>query len=217
MRRAAMKEYEEIIRQKGLPSVGQTVRSKKYGTIWRIMKKWEVWQNINPDPQTGEPRMIPAIYLSYWRIQEGVPPGVGRMRGYTYTLYDNTFEAKWEIVPNHLHPKGGLEGNKGVAEVRELPITHHRGSVNSEKNESETYYKDQEGSLTIGKVIELHLTKKAIYRAAEKEMNRMYRLSGGGADPIIDDASREMFERGEIDEVRWNDWTTYCITVLNKI
>jgi len=69
----------------------------------------------------------------------------------------------------------------------------------------------------MGKVIELRLTKKAIYRAAINEMNKMYRLSAGGADPIIDEASREMFERGEIDEVRWNDWTTYCIRVLNKI
>jgi hypothetical protein len=68
--------------------------------------------------------------------------------------------------------------------------------------------------MTMGKVIELRLTKKAIYRAAVKEMNQMYRLSGGGTDPIIDDASREMFERGEIDEVRWKDWTTYRATVL---
>ena len=69
----------------------------------------------------------------------------------------------------------------------------------------------------MGKVIELRLTKKAIYRAAEKEMKNLYRLSGGGSDPIIDDASREMFERGEIDEVRWRDWGTYCVMVLNKI
>jgi hypothetical protein len=212
-----MKEYEEIIQQKGLPEVGQTVCSKKYGTLWRVMKKWEVWQNINPDPKTGEPRMIPAIYLSYWRIQAGVTPGVGRMMGYIYTLYDNTFEANWEIVHNHIHPKGWLEGNKGVAGVRELPITPHRDAVNSEKNERETYYQDQEGGRMMGKVIDLHLTKKAIYRAAVKEMQKMYRMTGGGSDPIIDEASREMFERGEIDEVRWKDWTSYCVTVLNNI
>lgn len=93
-----MKEFEEIIRQKGLPEVGQVVRSKKYGTLWRVMEKREVWQNIDPDPKTGEPRMVPAIYLNYWKIQEGVPPGVGKMMGYMYTLYDNTFEANWEIV-----------------------------------------------------------------------------------------------------------------------
>jgi len=69
----------------------------------------------------------------------------------------------------------------------------------------------------MGKVIELRLTKKAIYRAAEKEIKKLYQLSGGGVDPIIDEASREMFERGEIDEVRWRDWQTYCVMVLNRI
>ena len=94
-----MKEtYEEIIQKKGLPQVGQTVRSKKHGTRWRVMEKREVWQNIDPDPKTGEARMVPAIYLAYWRIQVGVPPGVGKMMGYLYTLYDNTFENNWEIV-----------------------------------------------------------------------------------------------------------------------
>jgi hypothetical protein len=93
-----MKEYEEIVAEKGLPRVGQTVRSKKYGTLWRVMEKREVWQNIDPDPESGELRMIPAIYLSYWRIQEGTLPGVGKMMGYLYTLYDNTFEVNWEVV-----------------------------------------------------------------------------------------------------------------------
>jgi hypothetical protein len=69
----------------------------------------------------------------------------------------------------------------------------------------------------MGTVIELRLTKKAIYRAAEREMKKIYQLSGGGTDPIIDEASREMFERGEIDEVRWRDWGTFCAMVLNRI
>jgi hypothetical protein len=68
----------------------------------------------------------------------------------------------------------------------------------------------------MGKVIEIRLTKKAIYRAAVREIQTMYRLSGGGIDPIIDEASRWAFERGEIDEVRWKDWTTYCARVLDK-
>jgi len=94
-----MKEYAEIIRQKGLPNVGQTVRSKRFGTLWRVMEKREIWQDIEDDPITKEPRMVPAIYICYWRIQEGVQPGVGKMMGYTYTLYDNTFEGNWEIRP----------------------------------------------------------------------------------------------------------------------
>jgi hypothetical protein len=95
----AMKDFEEIIQEKGLPSVRQTVRSKDYGTLWRVMEKRELWQAIADDPQTGQPRLTPAIYLSYWRIQEGRRPGVGKMMGFTYTLYDNTFALHWDIVP----------------------------------------------------------------------------------------------------------------------
>ncbi|MCL4501080.1 MAG: hypothetical protein M1438_19540 [Deltaproteobacteria bacterium] len=95
-----MEEYQKIMSEKKLPSVGQTVRSKKYGTLWRVMEKKEVWQNIQfPDPKTNEPRMVPAIYLMYWKIQEGIMPGVGKMMGFLYTLYDNTFELNWEIIP----------------------------------------------------------------------------------------------------------------------
>jgi hypothetical protein len=87
--------HEEVFRKKKLPDVGQTVRSKKYGTVWRVMEKREIWQNIEGDPQT---RMLPAVYLAYWKVQKGVLPGIGKMFGYAYTLHDNTFEANWEVV-----------------------------------------------------------------------------------------------------------------------
>ncbi|MCX5893265.1 MAG: hypothetical protein NTW80_09920 [Deltaproteobacteria bacterium] len=94
-----MKDYEEITREKNLPNVGQTVRSKRHGTLWRVLEKKEVWQTIDPDPKTGETRMIPAIYLSYWKVQDGVMPGVGKMMGFLYTLYDNTFQLNWDPAP----------------------------------------------------------------------------------------------------------------------
>ena len=90
--------HEEIMRQKKLPRVGKTVRSKKYGTLWRVMEKREIWQNIEDDPQSRQPRMLPAIYLAYWKVQKGVLPGIGKMLGYAYTLHDNTFESHWEVV-----------------------------------------------------------------------------------------------------------------------
>jgi len=86
--------HEEILRQKNLPRVGQTVRNRKHGTLWRVMEKREMWQNTVDDP----PQVVPAIYLCYWRVKEGVVPGIGRMMGYAYTLHDNTFETNWEVV-----------------------------------------------------------------------------------------------------------------------
>ena len=90
--------HNDVIRQKQLPSVGQTVRSKKYSTLWRVIEKKEVWENTSDDPETGEPRLIPAIYMVYWKMQEGARPGIGKMLGYAYTLHDTTFEANWECL-----------------------------------------------------------------------------------------------------------------------
>jgi len=93
-----MKEYEEIMRQKGLPQVGQVVRSKKYNTLWRVIEKREVWTDLGEDPKTKEPRWTYAIYLNYWLIQKGLEPGMGRTMGFLYTLKDNTFAENWDIV-----------------------------------------------------------------------------------------------------------------------
>ena len=90
--------HDEVFREKNLPNVGQIVRSKKYGTLWRIMEKREVWQHTAGSMESGEPGLVPAIYLAYWRIQKGVLPGIGKMLGYAYTLHDNTFKANWEIA-----------------------------------------------------------------------------------------------------------------------
>ena len=90
--------HDEVFSQKSLPGVGQIVRSKKHGTLWRVMEKREIWQNAVGDPKIGFPRLLPAIYLAYWRVEKGVLPGLGKMLGYSYTLHDNTFKANWEIV-----------------------------------------------------------------------------------------------------------------------
>jgi hypothetical protein len=90
--------HDDIIKVRNLPRVGQTVQSRSHGTLWRVIEKKEVWQNTSDDPETGDPRLLPAIHLTYWKIQKGVLPGIGKMLGYTYTLHDNTFETNWKIL-----------------------------------------------------------------------------------------------------------------------
>lgn len=46
--------HDDIIREKKLPRVGQSVKNKKYHTVWRVMEKVEVWINTTDDPETGE-------------------------------------------------------------------------------------------------------------------------------------------------------------------
>ncbi len=93
-----MKEYEEIARKQGLPNVGQLVRSKKYNTIWRVMEKREVWHSLEEDPKSKEPRWTYAIYLSFWKVQKGLEPGMGKTMGFLYTMDDNTFPENWATV-----------------------------------------------------------------------------------------------------------------------
>lgn len=88
--------HDDVIRGKHLPRVGQTVRSKKYGTIWRVTEKREIWKDTSDDPATGQPRLLPAIFLTYAQVEKGRHPG--RTLGYAYTLNDNTFDANWEIA-----------------------------------------------------------------------------------------------------------------------
>ena len=56
-----MKDFEKIIREKGLPEVGQQVRNKKYGTVWRVMEKKEVWANIDLTPRPASPAWSPPF------------------------------------------------------------------------------------------------------------------------------------------------------------
>jgi hypothetical protein len=90
--------HEEIVRQKKLPQVGQTVRSKKHGTVWKVIEKRQVYSHSSGDPVIGDFKLVPAIYLIYWKIREGEVQGIGQMLGYAYTLHDNTFESNWEVL-----------------------------------------------------------------------------------------------------------------------
>ncbi len=90
--------HAQVVSQKRLPNVGQIVQSKDYNTLWRVMERREIWENIPDDPETGDPRMVPAIYILYWKVHERGVPGVGKMLGYAYTLHDNTFQLHWDIL-----------------------------------------------------------------------------------------------------------------------
>ncbi|MFZ5453632.1 MAG: hypothetical protein ACOZF2_17380 [Thermodesulfobacteriota bacterium] len=69
----------------------------------------------------------------------------------------------------------------------------------------------------MGDLVDFRLTKKSIYRTAQREMERMYQMTGGGVDPIASSESRELFEMGLVEEVPWESWETFCTGVINRI
>ncbi len=69
----------------------------------------------------------------------------------------------------------------------------------------------------MGSVVLFQQTKRSILRAAKREMVEMYRLSCGGQDPIPSNESRESFEMGLLEEVAWQDWDTFCLSILRRL
>ncbi len=92
-----MTAYEEIFRKNRYPGTGEIVRCRKSGTLWRVMER-EVWQQVEEDSLTGESRLIPFFYFSFWRLQDGVPPRVGEMLGFLCHPEDGDFAANWEVL-----------------------------------------------------------------------------------------------------------------------
>ena len=95
-----MNGFEEIFRSQGLPAAGSVVRCRKTNSLWRVMGR-EVWRWVEEPADSDGTQVVPRFYLSFWRIEAGVPPGVGQMLGHLYHPNDNSFAANWEIVTYH--------------------------------------------------------------------------------------------------------------------
>ena len=80
-----------------LPRVGEKIRSKKYGSVWKIIEEKEVWLGLRPK-EGQEPEFVPAIYLRFWKPESAAPPGTGKTMEYRYSFVDTSFHANWEIL-----------------------------------------------------------------------------------------------------------------------
>ena len=54
--------HDDVIRQKHIPRVGQTVRSKKYSTLWRVIENWRFTKMGKPiAPNVGVAFSFPDV------------------------------------------------------------------------------------------------------------------------------------------------------------
>lgn len=82
-----------------LPHVGQWVRSKKYGTAWKIIEEKEVWVE---DVAVGAARgpSIPGINLRFWHPRKDELIGAGKTMQQTYVNNGGAFYQHWEVIPD---------------------------------------------------------------------------------------------------------------------
>lgn len=80
-------KFKELREKLEIPRVGERVRSKQFGTVWKIIEEKEVWLED-----------IPAIYLRYWKEDTSNGAGTGKTRSYRYSQKDPSFQNHWEIL-----------------------------------------------------------------------------------------------------------------------
>jgi NhaP-type Na+/H+ or K+/H+ antiporter len=85
-------KFKDLRVKHGLPRVGERVRSKLFGTVWKIIEEKEVWME-GPDEQT-----VPGIFVKYWREDTASAPGTGKTMSYRYSQNDPPFHNYWEIL-----------------------------------------------------------------------------------------------------------------------
>lgn len=91
--------FRELREQKELPRVGERIRNREKGAVWKVIEERELW--IEPDTPSADPKTpscIPAIILRYWKEYPNAAPGTGITREETYTPETGNFSGKWEVL-----------------------------------------------------------------------------------------------------------------------
>lgn len=94
--------FKDLRARKGLPHVGEMLRNKKTGKMWKVIEEKEIW--LRPSEESsgyGERnRPLPAIVQRYWEKDPGAAPGTGKTQFFQYSPSDPAFEDQWEIIYN---------------------------------------------------------------------------------------------------------------------
>ncbi len=88
--------FKTLRDQLKLPRVGQRVRHKKSGTVWKVIEESEVW--VQPPGEGAAAHPVPAIFLRFWKPRPDLPAGKGKTLAHRYTPDDQSFGHHWEIM-----------------------------------------------------------------------------------------------------------------------
>ncbi|MBW1970213.1 MAG: sodium:proton antiporter [Deltaproteobacteria bacterium] len=96
----SMYRFKELREKLALPHVGERVRSKVSGSIWKVIEQKEVWLKdpAKAGSSEGALGLLPAIYLRYWRESNNTGAGKGKTLSYHYTQEDGSFQDHWEVL-----------------------------------------------------------------------------------------------------------------------
>jgi len=92
--------FKELRETLSLPHVGERVRSKHSGKIWKVIEQKEVWLEEPATEESSEdaPNTFPAIYLRYWGEETSSEQGKGKTISFFYSHKEPSFQDHWEIL-----------------------------------------------------------------------------------------------------------------------
>lgn len=87
--RGSISEYRfRDLREKlSLPRVGERIRHKRSGKVWKVIEEKEIWKDQRP-----------VIQLRFWQETGDLKAGKGRTMVSDYDLHNPLFEKTWEIL-----------------------------------------------------------------------------------------------------------------------
>ncbi|MFO7965145.1 MAG: cation:proton antiporter [Desulfobacterales bacterium] len=89
--------FRELRDQFGLPRVGERARNKNTDTVWKVIEEKEDWIS-EPAGDRRAGRLIPAVYIRYWKEDGNAQPGRGKTCTVRYSKNDQSFTDHWEII-----------------------------------------------------------------------------------------------------------------------
>ncbi len=90
-------KFKELRQRLELPRVGERVRCREDGSLWKVIEERELWlENNNGHADTAHP--TPAIELRLWREGQRSEPGKGQTIYKIYKPDDAPFTKEWEII-----------------------------------------------------------------------------------------------------------------------
>jgi len=92
--------FKDLRESMGLPHAGETVVSRRHGTLWKVIEEKETWFDMPGEAEDEHTRtvQVPGISLRYWKIASGNDPGKGKTMTYRYSRHDPPFQEHWEIL-----------------------------------------------------------------------------------------------------------------------
>lgn len=93
--------FRELREKYGLPRVGERVRNKETDTIWKVIEEKEDWIEVpaaGRETAAADSRLLPAVYIRYWKENNGSEPGRGKTMTLRYSDTDPTFNDHWEVL-----------------------------------------------------------------------------------------------------------------------